>query len=325
MELSRSASTTAVPKSRRRWPKVLLIVFGTIAILISGGIYWFSLHMLKQAFSHRVEKLIATPATYGLQGETIVLTSSDKIPLKAWWIAAQETRPRGVVILLHGMDGMDASTLLGHAKFLHDVGYAAMSLDMRAHGRSGGERIGGSVEEPRDVIAALDWLKRQPSIESVPPVILLGISMGGATALRTAALRPDVAAVISVSAFCSVNQALQEVFDHSDMPKAVVALLMPFMRLALATLYGVWPGTLSTLHDIDRIPPRPILIAHGTADDQIAVDNAYRLAKASGNRAQLWIVQGAGHGIYVGEVTDPANAAYREHILKFLDGVVSNR
>jgi len=240
-----------------------------------------------------VEKLIATPATYGLRGESVSLISSDGIPVKAWWIPAEVPRPRGVVILLHGMGGLDASTLLGHAKFLHDAGYAAVALDMRAHGRSGGQRIGSSIEEPRDVMAALDWLRQQPQLARVP-VVLLGISMGGATALRTAAARSDVAAVISVSAFCSVNQSIREVFQIQHTPKTAVAIMMPFMSLALATIYRVWPAQLSTLDDIDCIPPRPILIAHGTADDQISVENAYRLAKAAANRVQLWIVLGAG-------------------------------
>jgi alpha-beta hydrolase superfamily lysophospholipase len=295
-------------------------VLVTIAVLIAGGLYGFSLYFLNHVLSFRVQKLVATPETYGLRGESVSLTSSDGIPLKAWWIPAEASKRRGVVILLHGMDGLDASTLLGHARFLHDAGYAAVALDMRAHGRSGGQRIGSSVEEPRDVMAALDWLRQQPQLGGVP-VVLLGISMGGATALRTAAARADVAAVISVSSFCSVNQSLQEVFDHSDMPKTAVAIMMPFIRLALATLYRVWPGRLSTLDDIGRIPPRPILIMHGTGDDQISVDNAYRLSQAAGNRVQLWIVKGAGHGIYKGEVTSAENSAYRDRILTFLDSV----
>lgn len=318
---STAVNTVATPR-RKRWLRRVAATLGAILVPLAGGLYGFSLYTLNQAFSHRVEKLIGTPATYGLRGESVSLTSSDGIPLQAWWIPAEASKPRAVVILLHGMDGMDASTLLGHAKFLHDAGYAAVALDMRAHGRSGGGRMGFSIEEPRDVMASLDWLRRQPQLAGAP-VVLLGISMGGATALRTAAARADVAAVISVSAFCSVSQAMQEVFEHQDMPKAAVPMLMPFMRLALATLFRVWPARISTLDDIDGIPPRPILIMHGTADDQISVDSAYRLAKTAGGRAQLWIAKGAGHGIYNGEVTSAENSAYRDRILTFLDSALN--
>ena len=80
-------------------------MLGTIVVLIAGGLYGFSLYLLNGGLSQRVEKLIATPATYGLRGESVSLISSDGIPLKAWWIPAEAPRPRGVVILLHGMGG----------------------------------------------------------------------------------------------------------------------------------------------------------------------------------------------------------------------------
>jgi dienelactone hydrolase len=307
---------------RRKWLTRIALALGALVLVCMGGLYGFSLYRMNQIMSHRVVKLEATPATLGLAGESLALTSSDGIPLKAWWLPAEGARPRGVVVVLHGMDGMDASSLLGHRRFLHDAGYAALVLDMRAHGRSGGTRIGLSLLEPRDVGAALDWLKGPHGPAGVP-VALLGISMGGATALRTAAARPDVAAVVSVSGFSSVNDALNDVLAQSGMPKVAVALLTPFMHAALETLYGVWPGRLSTPDDIALIPPRPILIAHGTGDDQISVENAYRLQRAAGGKAQLWIVPGAGHGIWDGDVNAPANAAYRERIVTFLDGALA--
>jgi pimeloyl-ACP methyl ester carboxylesterase len=40
------------------------------------------------------------------------------------------------------------------------------------------------------------------------PVALPGVSMGGATAIRAAAQRPEVDAVISISAFASVDRMM---------------------------------------------------------------------------------------------------------------------
>ena len=271
-----------------------------------------------------MEAFAATPAIYNLPDETVALTSSDGIPLKAWWTAPAGSKPRAVVILLPGMDGLDASSLLGHAKFLHDAGYAALALDTRAHGRSGGSRMGSSIEEPRDVNAALDWLRHDPRVAGVP-VVLLGVSMGGATALRTAAFRPDVAAVISVSAFCSVNQSIEEILEATKTPRVMAAILTPFMRLAMATLYRVGPSALSSMNYTERIPPRPILILHGTADDQIKARNAFWLASAAGGRAQLSVIEGAGHCVFKHDATGPESALYRAKILQFLDSAAPRR
>jgi fermentation-respiration switch protein FrsA (DUF1100 family) len=298
---------------RRFWiiPLVILIV-------VVLGLFGSTLYFLNQMFVHRVEKLVTTPEQLGLPSETISLTSADGIPLKAWWMPVERPQPRGVVVVLHGMDGQDASTMLGHAQFLHDAGYAALALDMRAHGRSGGHRIGLAFEEPQDVAAALDWVASQPELTDVP-VALLGVSMGGATALRTAAMRQDVDAVISVSAFASVNMMIHDAFVMMmDAPDPVIALFTPFTRLAFRVMYGAWPATASPLADIDKIPPRPILVAHGDADSQVSVENAYALADAADHQVELWIVKGADHFVYNGNAAGPADAFYRERILAFL-------
>lgn len=303
--------------SRRKKFTRILVGLTLLIVIITLSLFGSSLYFLNQMFANRVERLVTTPQELGLPGESIALTSVDGIPLKAWWVPIEA--PRGIVIVLHGMDGQDASTMLGHADFLHDAGYAVMALDMRAHGRSGGERIGLAFEEPQDVAAALDWIAEQPSLEDVP-VALLGVSMGGATALRTTAIRSDVDAVISVSAFASVNMMIHDAFVMMiDAPDVVIAIFTPFTRLAFRTMYGVWPAQASPRADIAQIPPRPVLIAHGDADSQVSVENAYVLANAAEGQVDLWIVEGADHFIYTKDGAAPEDTFYRERILAFLD------
>ena len=292
----------------RIWLRRGLITVAVLVAVTVLGTYGVSVYFVQKAFSHRVEKLRAVPSDLGLTGESIALTSSDGIPLKAWWIPADPTR--GAVVVLHGMDGLDASCLLPHAKFLHDAGWSTLVLDMRAHGRSGGKRIGLALEEPRDVSAALDWLATQSSLKG-KPLVLLGLSMGGATAIRTAAIRPDVDAVISVSSFASFDPLMGQ------------GLQLFLGRLGILTLYGVWSPNNSPVHDIPGVRPRPILLMHGTADKQIPVQEAYLLQKAAGSNAELWIVPGADHLVYTedGNGKGEPDTAYREHILEFLGRV----
>lgn len=263
------------------------------------------MYFIHKAFHHRVEKFEYVPEDLGLKGETVALTSSDGIPLKGWWIPAEPSR--GGVLVLHGMNGMDASCLLPHAKFLHGAGWSAFVLDMRAHGRSGGRRIGLSIEEPRDASAALNWLDQQSSLKG-KPLAILGLSMGGATAIRTAAVRPDVDAVISVSSFASFE------------PMRAKGPQLWLGRLGLLTLYGVWSPNVQPAHDIGRIRPRPVLLMHGTADRQVPVEAAYLLQKAGGPQVELWIVPGAHHLVFTedGNGNGTADREYRTHILDFL-------
>ena len=284
-----------------------------ILLILTGS----SLYFLNEMFVRRVERMDYRPEDYDLPAESVSFTSPDVIPLQAWLVKADD--PRGIVVLLHGMDGQDASTVLGHARFLHQAGYASLVLDMRAHGRSGGQRIGLAFEEPGDAAAALNWIEGQPEYTDLPRAVL-GVSLGGATAIRTAAARPDVEAVISVSAFGSVNMMIEDAFEMMmEAPTPVVKIFTPFIRLAFRILYGVWPGKASPLEDIPDIPPRPILIAHGDSDSQVSVANAYALAEAANGQAELWIVEDAEHFIYKSDGTAPEDAFYRRQILAFLN------
>jgi alpha-beta hydrolase superfamily lysophospholipase len=299
----------------RRLPRRLIRSLAILALGIALGFYVTAVLSVRGMFFHRVEKNLHTPEELGLAAETVALTSADGIPLEAWWIPAE--RPGGIVVLLHGMDGLDASCLLSHARFLHDAGYAVVALDMRAHGRSGGNRIALAFDEPKDVAAVLDWIAGRGDLRGVP-VALWGFSMGGATAIRAAAAREEVAAVVSVSAFASVDRMIGAGLELVGTPRPLIAVYIPFVKLALATVYGTWPATASPLHDIARIAPRPVLIVHGTADRQVPVSQAGLLLEASGGRAETWIVEGADHLVFRGDGSGPEDDAYRARILDFL-------
>lgn len=308
------------PGSRLRgWRLALMITLGS-ALLVLLLLEISSILMVNGMFTHRVEKFHHIPEDLDLSASTVSFTSSDGIPLQAWWVPAEPSR--GIVVLLHGMDGMDASTLLPHAVFLKDAGYSSLVLDMRAHGRSGGDRIGLAFEEPRDVNAALDWIASQPELHD-QPVALFGISMGGATAIRAASERPDVDAVISVSAFASIDRMLSAGMRSMGMPDPLVGAYEPFVRLAIWVVYNAGPTSQSPLADMPRTATRPVLLIHGTADSQVDVTNAELLIQAAQGRAEAWIVSGADHCVYTGDGTGPEDALYRQKVLEFLGRVES--
>lgn len=311
-------SITAVRRKRSGGSivKIILVIVLVLAILSSGLLIGGCFYMVSAMANHRVEKLEATPDTFKLPGENVQTTSKDGIALKAWYI--RHDQPKGVVILLHGMDGMDASSMLGHGKFLYDAGYSSVALDMRAHGRSGGNRIAFAYEEPQDVEAVLDWMKERHELKDIP-VALLGLSMGGATAIRTAAARPDVDAVISISSYATLEEMSEDYMRIMGAPEILIRLSMPVLKWIYGFTYHVDPANASPLHDISKIAPRPLLLAHGTADSQTAIKHARQLRDAAGKNTELWEEESADHCILTGDGTGAEDGEYRTKITSFLD------
>ena len=93
-----------------------------VAFILFVSPFLFAFIYVLRHYYRRVEIRGETPEEYELEFESLSYTSLDGIPLKAWWVKpdyllSNETAS-GVIILIHGLLGMDASSMLGHAKFL---------------------------------------------------------------------------------------------------------------------------------------------------------------------------------------------------------------
>jgi fermentation-respiration switch protein FrsA (DUF1100 family) len=80
-------------------------------------------------------------------------------------------------------------------------------IDLRAQGRSEGERVTMGYKEVRDVRGALSWLNERGFAPG--EVVLHGFSLGGATVLR-AAPESGVAAVVEESAYADLPLILRQ-------------------------------------------------------------------------------------------------------------------
>lgn len=295
---------------------IALIVIFSVFILLS-----FLVTII--TYYRRVECFVSTPENYNITAETINVNSLDGIPLKAWWVKPElqnKQKPIGVIILLHGMKNMDASSLLGHTTFLSKAGYHSIVLDMRSHGRSGGNRICLAIKETKDVIPILDWIQEQSNIKDIP-LILWGFSLGAATAIRTAAIRPDVDAVISVSSYAAIDLLIYDQLKTSQTVKVFMDIYISFVQFAIWILYGRWAIKASPIKDIKKISPRPIMIAHGSADSEVSIKHARMLLSSVGVNSHSWLVEGKGHCIFTGDATGDDNKDYRRIMLDFLSHI----
>ena len=113
-----------------------------------------------------------------------VIFESDKLQLEAWWLPAEN--PRATLLFVHGAGSSRVSPFfntLGFYDSLQKAGVSVFTFDQRNHGNSeytdGYLRMGAT--EYRDVLAAREWLRGRTDNDT--PVIICGLSMGGATSI----------------------------------------------------------------------------------------------------------------------------------------------
>ena len=109
--------------------------------------------------------------------------SVDEIALAGWYVPSATGGGSGAptVVLAHGW-GSNKSAMLDRAAVLHDA-YHLLLFDFRNHGQSGDAATTQGVREAAELRAMIDWLER----EKGPAMIaVLGVSMGGVTALQEA-------------------------------------------------------------------------------------------------------------------------------------------
>lgn len=211
--------------------------------------------------------------------EDVWFTNAEGLRLHGWFMRARGLKPgepAPAVLHIHGNAG-NVSDHDSFSRFLTDAGMHVFIFDYRGYGQS---ESGGLLRRDnllRDADAALDALLARPDVDG-DRVGVYGVSLGGAFAIPLAAQRPEVRALVTLSAFSSWTGVAN---DHVPV---LGWLIMP---------NGWQPRDFST-----GLQGRPWLIAHGDADDVVNVRHAHELkssADGGGVRATLSIAHGGDH------------------------------
>lgn len=234
--------------------------------------------------SRPAQRLIGSPPP-DLPASAISFSNALGIELSGWAI---DIEPRcGSVVLLHGIRA-DRRAMLDRARMFASWGYASLLFDLQAHGESGGTNITFGQRERLDAEAALALARqRWPG----GPVVLVGLSLGGAAALLGNAAQ-DSDAVVLEGVFASLDNALGN--------RLAVKLgwlgrsLTPVVRRLGQWRLGIDPIELGPVEAIQRVSV-PVLVANGALDRRTTPDEAVALKSAAAGHSVLWIVEGAGH------------------------------
>jgi dienelactone hydrolase len=231
--------------------------------------------------------------------ERVQLPGADGVHLGGYLVRPEAGRPPyPALVLLHGF-GRNAWTERHLAELAAASGFKVLVLALRGWLGSGGDSDQG-LRQPDDVVSAIDWLRRLPSVDP-GRIGLIGSSMGGQIALLAAARRPAIRCVAAL-------------FPPTDLEHWYVA--NPHMQPYLDDLTDAAGLRMrSPIHHVSDIEV-PVLLMHGDKDENVPLEQSLRMTETlrnAGKEAELLIVSGASHFFSVRE-----NAIARQRLFAFL-------
>ena len=257
-----------------------ILLVGFVVIVFAAAVAWY----VGGALSAPVPRVIGPPPAV-LVADTVTFTSQSGSIIHGWF--SRGSTGQGAVLLLHGVRG-DRRDMLSRAEFLHGRGFTVLLIDFQAHGESPGKRITFGDLESRDVVAALQFLRRSAPGERVG---VIGVSLGAA-AFVLAEGRPPVDAVVLESMYPTLEQAvadrLQIYLGRWGSALSPVLLMQVRVRLGIDA---------DRLRPIDRIGDihAPLLLVHGTLDQHTPIAEAQAVYAAASEPKEWWAIEGAGH------------------------------
>jgi uncharacterized protein len=231
-------------------------------------------------FFHPDDRAPSPPAGLPTPPQDLWFRAADGTKLHAWWLPAAQAR--ATIVHAHG-NAQNIGHHLPFVSWLPAAGFHVLTFDYRGFGQSQGEpSLQGVVQDLRAAIAEARRQARGLRL------VLLGQSLGGATALRAAAQEQnagaaDIAAVVADSPFASYRGVAQDAAGRG--PLGWIA------PLALKALPDASQDPLAAVAQLRS----PLLLIHGTADRVIAVEHSLRLHEAAREPKALWRIEGGEH------------------------------
>jgi len=268
-----------------------------LVLFVFGWVPWFLGGMAttrRFEFPDRENKGL-TPASFDLASEDVSFSSADGVLIRGWWVAAPE--PVGTVVMVHGLN-RSRIEMVRKVPFVRERGWNALLIDLRHHGTSGGEATTFGVWESDDVEAAAAFARdRSPG----GPVVLWGISLGGAAVVMAAARDAGVGGVICDSSFRDLRSTVEH---HLQLFRGWRWWLriVPVWPVADEVLFwmgrrgGFDPAEADVRAAAAGIAGRPALFVANSDDQRMPKGIAFELQAAAGPGAEVLIVPGESHG-----------------------------
>jgi pimeloyl-ACP methyl ester carboxylesterase len=310
------------PKKKGRWWKRILTFLFLAGVVFLFGFVPYTLGGIATRRRFTLpdkENTEYVKTSFTVAREDITLTTSDGVSISGWWIPADH--PRGTVVLVHGLN----RTRIEMAKKvepLHAWGFNCILIDLRHHGASGGDATTFGLNEKLDVRAAVDYALSK----TAGPIVLWGVSLGGATVTLAAAADPRVGGLITDSSYDSLPNTVRHHlrlfrgFTFYGVPALKLVPQWPTSDIVLFWIKrrgGFDPEDVDVLGAAAKLNGRPSLFVANRGDARIPFAIALEMTRLAGPKSHMILTESKSHG---GAWRD-AREAYEAAVKTLLDEV----
>lgn len=281
----------------KRYKKAIWIALTVILVIFVGVLALMPKLILGNTLGKHIERPVYGSKEFGVSSEEISLTTEDSLKITSWLVETE--KPKGTVIILSGIENPSVTAFFGYAKMLKDNGYNSLLIEMRGHNRSEGDQVYLGMREWLDVKAGVDYINKKDNLKDLP-IVVMGTSMGGATALVSAGELKEIDGVISISAYSSFSNVFEDNMDIMGIPSLITFLEKPFINLYLGMHYTFKDLSYSPINSLGKMDKMPILLMHSDKDSQVPHKSFERLtekAKEVGLNFETYTKKGDYHFI----------------------------
>ena len=156
--------------------------------------------------------------------EKVEIHSFDNCKLFGRYYHVRDGAP--LIILFHGYRSCAFRDCSGGHALSRKLGFNALVIDQRAHGRSGSYTITFGIKERRDCLCWIEYANGRFGTDT--PIILSGISLGAATILMAAGLNlpRNVSCIMADSPYSAPSAIIEKVCTVDDTLQSAISLLI---------------------------------------------------------------------------------------------------
>ncbi len=309
----------------RRIVLALLVFFVVLIFVIPLFIVHYATKPVTYAGSTEKHPLqdIYEAEDFNLEAYELTLETEDE--LKLWASEVRVDQPKAIIIYLSGIRQPSVTYFYGHAKWMRDNGYASILLEVRGHGRSEGERVCLGYEEVKDVKAAVNYIQSQDFYKDVP-IIIHGVSMGGAIAINAFGEINAIDGLIAMSAYTRFEDVVYDTLRQYSIPAFICHIERSLTKFYLRRIFGEKVNDITPINEIQKKGDRPVLLIASSEDTEVMPTNTKNLmlqeTSCEGWQRNTW-------EHFIVKDCDFTNiekdTEYCNHILAFLEERVVNK